>query len=266
MPEINNSETGSFCWAELSTTDPDGAKTFYTSLFGWDVDDMDIPGGGVYSMYKLNGRYVGASSAQRDEEKAQGVPPHWNLYVSVDDADSYAKKAEAAGGTILAPAFDVMDAGRMAVVADPTGGVLGLWQSGNHRGFGVVNEPGAMSWNELLTPDLDKVKGFYTETFGWEAGDFPTPDGNPYTVFTKGEKQVAGAMKNPQGMEDVPPSWRIYYEVADCDATAAKVKELGGQIYFGPDDVPSVGRFASCADPQNAAFSLLQPEPSAQQG
>ena len=264
MPEVNGFEPGLFCWAELSTSDANSAKSFYPTLFGWDVEDNEIPGGGVYTMYKLRGRYVGASSEQREDERSQGIPPHWNLYISTDDADGDAKRAEAAGGTVVAPAFDVMDAGRMAVIADPTGAIFGLWQSGQHRGFGLAFETGSVVWNELLTNDLDRATAFYTETFGWTAESSPTPTGTSYTVFRKGETQVAGAMANPEGMESMPPNWGVYYAVDDCDAIAARVKELGGSIYFGPQFMETVGKFATCADPQGAAFSILEPDMSAQ--
>lgn len=261
MPEINSFDNGQFCWAELATTDTAAAKSFYSSLFGWEIEDADIPGGGVYSMFTIGGRYVGAASDQQEQERSQGVPPHWNLYVSVDDADAFVKRAEAAGGTVLAPAFDVMDAGRMAVLADPTGAVVSLWQAGQHRGFGLVHEPGSWDWSELMTPDVEKAKAFYTETFGWDAGEYPTPDtqGHTYTMFTKGDTQIAGLMGNPAGMESTPPHWMVYYKVADIDGSLAKLKELGGQVYFGPQTVETVGTFATCADPQGAAFSLIEP-------
>jgi predicted enzyme related to lactoylglutathione lyase len=267
MPEKNGFDTGEFCWAELSTTDPTAAKDFYTNLFGWGVEEVPIPESDIpYRMFTAGGRHVGGVFVQMDEERKQGVPPHWTLYVGVDDADGYAKRAEAAGGTVLAPAFDVMEAGRMAIVADPTGAVLGLWQAGQHHGYGVVGEAGSVVWHELMTSDMAKAKAFYEEVFEWKGEAFATPGddgGGNYTVFSKGDAQVAGAMENPQGMESTPPHWMLYYAADDCDATAAKVKELGGQIYFGPEDIPTVGRFATCADPQGAAFSLLQPDPSA---
>ena len=264
MPETNGFDTGQFCWSELSTTDTTAAKTFYTSLFGWGVEENEVPGADEpYRMFTIGDRYVGGAFRQMDEERAQGVPPHWNLYVSVDDADGYAKRAEAAGGSVIAPAFDVMDVGRMAVIADPTGAVVSLWQPGQHHGYGIVGEEGSVTWHELMTSDAGKAQAFYEEVFEWKGEEFPTPGdggGAPYIVFKKGEVQVAGCMQNPPGMESIPPHWMLYYSVSDCDASAAKVKELGGQVYFGPEDIPSVGRFATCADPQGAAFSLLQPD------
>lgn len=266
MPETNSFETGKFCWADLATTDPEAGKAFYSSLFGWEIEDMPIPGGGTYSMARVNGRYVGALSAQMDEEKAQGVPPHWNVYVSVDDVDTFAKKAEAAGGTVLMQPFDVLDSGRMGVIADPTGGVFSLWQPNRHPGFGLVNEPGAMDWNELVSTDPGRARDFYTELFDWKAETTPMgegPDALDYTVFSAGEQPVAGLMKNPPGVE--MSHWSVYYNVADCDATVARVKELGGQIYFGPNFMETVGKFATCADPQGAAFAIIEPDQSAPQ-
>ena len=266
MPEINSSDIGQFCWADLSTTDPEAAKTFYGSLFGWDIEDMPLPGGGVYSMARKNGRYVGAVSAQMDEERAQGAPPHWNAYVNVDDVDTYAKRAEAGGGTILMAPFDVLDSGRMAVLLDPTGAVFCMWQPQEHSGFGLVGEPGAMVWNELITSDTAKARTFYTELFGWKAEAMPAPGGSnvtEYIVLNLGDAPVAGLMTTPEGME-MPPNWTVYYATADCKASAAKVTELGGQIYFGPQFMETVGTFATCADPQGAVFALLEPDPGAQ--
>lgn len=265
MPEIDRFETGQFCWADLATTDPGAAKTFYSSLFGWDIEDMPIPGGGVYSMAKLRGRYVGALSEQMEEERAQGAPPHWNVYVNVDDVDTYAKRAEAAGATTFAPPFDVLDSGRMAVLGDPTGAIFCMWQPQQHGGFGLVNEPGAMDWNELLSSDPEKARAFYTELFDWKAETMTMgagPDAADYTVFSVADKPVAGLMQTPEGMP-MPPHWTVYYNVSDCDASAAKVTELGGQIYFGPNFMPTVGKFATCADPQGAVFAIIEPDQSA---
>jgi uncharacterized protein len=265
MPQINSFDSGRFCWADMTTTDPGAAKTFYSSLFGWEIEDMPLPEGGTYSMATVNGRRVGALSEQMEQERSQGIPPHWNVYVSVDDVDTYAKRAEAAGGTTLMAPFDVMDSGRMAVVADPTGAVFCMWQPKEDPGFGLINEPGAMDWNELLSGDPEKARAFYTELFDWKAESMAMgegPDAGEYTVFSLGETPVAGLMKTPEGME-MPPSWTVYYNVADADATAGRVTELGGQIYFGPHFMETVGKFATCADPQGAVFAIIEPDRSA---
>jgi hypothetical protein len=264
VPQTESFDTGQFCWADLATSDPEAAKIFYSSLFGWDIEDMPVPGGGTYSMSSVGGRYTGALSGQMDEERAQGVPPHWNVYISVDDVDTFAKRAEAGGGSILAPPFDVLDSGRMAIVADPTGAAFCMWQPKEHPGFGIVNEPGAMDWNELLSPEPEKARSFYTELFDWKVETMPMGDAGEYTLFNLGERPVAGLMKTPEGMP-MPPSWTVYYNVSDCDASVTKVQELGGQVFVGPNAMEGVGKFATCADPQGAVFAIIEPDPNAQQ-
>ena len=259
MPTVDGFKTGYFCWADAATSDHQAGRDFYVNLFGWEADDMPVPGGGTYTMFKVGGRNVAAISAQQDEERAQGIPPHWNVYVSVDDVDSFTKEAEAAGGAVLMPPFDVLDSGRMAVIADPAGAVLGLWQPAAHRGYGLVSEPGAPDWHELLSADLDRARNFYRDLFRWEVEDSEMPNAT-YTLFRDGDTYVAGAMARPEDMGDMPSHWTVYFNVADCDAAAARVKELGGQIYVEPMVIESVGKFAACADPQGAAFSILKPE------
>jgi len=153
MTEYDGHDPGTFCWIELSTSDQLGATAFYSNLFGWEAEETPIPPDGIYTMFRMRGRYVAAAASQREDERAQGVPPHWNTYVASDDADQTAKAAEAAGGTVLAPPFDVLDAGRMAVFADPQGATFGVWQPKNHPGAQLVNEPNTYGWSELLTTD-----------------------------------------------------------------------------------------------------------------
>jgi uncharacterized protein len=255
VTEYTKHEPGTFSWIDLSTSDLDAAVGLYTDLFGWEVTKEDVPGG-VYAMFRKNDKDVAAASTQRGEEK--GIPPHWNVYVTVEDAEQTAKRAEAAGGTIVAPAFDVMEYGRMAVVADPTGAVFCVWEPKENLGAQLLGETGALSWTELLTNDTDKAGAFYAELFGYELTPFG-PDGS-YTVFTKGETQIAGMMKAPQ--EGMPPAWGIYFTTEDVDAVVDKVKAAGGQVYMGPEDMPEVGRMAVLADPQGAAFGVVKNQDS----
>jgi predicted enzyme related to lactoylglutathione lyase len=225
------------------------------------VDEQEIPGDGVYTMFTLRDRYVAATNPQQDQEKSMGIPPHWNSYVTVEDAEQSAKAAESAGGTILAPAFDVMDSGRMSVFADPTGAVLSVWQPNKHIGAGVATEPNSLSWNELMTTDVAKAKPFYQEVFGWGTQDMEmSPDQPPYTLFQIDDKPAAGMMQMPTEMGQMPSHWAVYFEVADIEASVAKLKELGGQLYVGPQSAGGVGTFAAGADPQGAAFSMIQPD------
>jgi predicted enzyme related to lactoylglutathione lyase len=253
-------DPGEFCWAELATSDIEAAKKLYSELFGWGIDEQDIPGDGKYVLFTKGDGQV-AGGMQQGEGEAGKVPPHWNVYVEVEDAEQMAKKAESLGGTIHAPAFDVMDVGRMSVIADPTGAVLGLWESKTARSH-VVAEKGAVVWNELMTPDPKKAGAFYSELFGWKLEGF---DANPdYTVFSQegSENGVGGMMPSP--MEGVPPVWAIYIEVDDVDGTVEKVKAAGGQVFMEPSDIPTVGRLAMIADPQNVAFGLLKADPNQQ--
>ncbi|HEX2294120.1 MAG TPA: VOC family protein [Actinomycetota bacterium] len=258
MPETSSFPHGTFNWIELSTTDTDAAKTFYSELFGWETEDSPVPGG-VYTMCKKDGAYVGAIQSLQEEMRSQGHPPFWMSYVSVDDVDSAAARAEELGGKVVAPPFDVMDAGRMAIVQDPTNAALALWQAKDHPGAGRTQEPGSLSWNELSTGDTSAARDFYTGLFGWSA-ETSDMGGTDYTVFSKGDRQVAGMMAITPEMGPMPPSWGIYVEVEDPDETAARVKDLGGNVFVPPTDFPG-GRFSLVTDPQGAAFGIVKAVP-----
>lgn len=146
MADYSSHTPGTFCWAELATTDQKAAVAFYGALFGWGVNDMPIGPTETYSMFQMRGKDVGAAYTMRPEERQHGAPPHWNTYVAVANADDTVNRAKALGATVLAPAFDVMDAGRMAVLQDPTGAVFQIWQPGKHIGARIMREPGAMTW------------------------------------------------------------------------------------------------------------------------
>jgi len=150
MVDKTKHEPGTFCWVELATSDGAAAKTFYTSLFGWTADDAP-GGGGVYTTLRKNGKDAAALYELGPQQK--GVPPHWNSYVCVENADAAAAHAKELGGTVMMEPFDVMEHGRMAVVADPAGATFSVWQPRHNIGAQVVNEPGAFCWNELYTTD-----------------------------------------------------------------------------------------------------------------
>jgi predicted enzyme related to lactoylglutathione lyase len=252
VAEFTKHEAGTFSWADLSTTDLDAAVNLYKDLFGWQAEVEDVPGGGVYAMFRKNGKDVAAAAPQRDEEK--GMPPHWNVYVTVDDAEQSAKQAESLGGTILAPAFDVEDYGRMAVIADPTGAVFCVWEAKKTIGAQLLLEEGALSWFELLTNDTEKAGAFYSELFGYTQEPFGE-DGT-YTVFKRGEDQIAGMMTAP--MEGIPNYWGLYFTADDVDVVTQKVKAAGGQAMMEPTDMPEVGRIAVLTDGQGAAFGVIK--------
>jgi predicted enzyme related to lactoylglutathione lyase len=255
QPQLEHAP-GSFCWAELATTDGPGARKFYAELFGWEAQDNSVGPDMVYTMLKLNGKDIGALFQKGETMK--DVPTHWASYISVANADEIAAKAKSLGGTVMKEPFDVMDAGRMAVLIDPTGAAFCIWQPGKHTGFGVKGEPNSVSWNELLTTDTARAIDFYTKLFGWTAD---THGPMQYTEFKNGDTHAGGMMKIQPQMGPMPPNWAIYFAVDDCDATFKKATSLGASAFFPPMDIENVGRFSTMSDPQGAVFSIIKLKP-----
>ncbi len=254
MAEITSHPPGAFCWIELATSDQKAAKDFYTKLFGWSVKDTEVPGM-TYTIFELKGRDV-AACYTLDPAKMPGVPPHWMLYVATADAGTSEKRAAELGGKVMAPAFDVMDFGRMAVLADPQGAGFCVWQAKSNKGIGIHNEPGAFCWGQLNTTDTAKAETFYRSLFGWDAKT-GSDGGMTYTEWILGGTPFGGMMTLPPGAQ-APPHWLAYFAVADCDATAAKAASLGAKTYVPPSDIPGMGRFAVFGDPQGAAFAVYK--------
>jgi predicted enzyme related to lactoylglutathione lyase len=252
MPDRTSHAPGTISWADLATNDQEAAKAFYGGLFGWEFEDMPAGEGVVYSMARLRGQYAAAVSPQQEQEAAQGVPPHWNVYVTVEDVDELAGKVGEGGGNVLAPPFDVFDAGRMAVVADPAGAVLCLWQAGQHIGAQVVNEPGALTWADNATTDAETAQAFYSGLLGWRFQSLS--EDPPYWVIFNGDRSQGGMTVPGQG---VPPNWFPYFAVEDVEATMKAAQEAGGNPFQGPIDIPNGGRFALIGDPQGAPFAVF---------
>ena len=259
MPELTSHTPGTFSWTELATTDQKGAVAFYRGLFGWDVNDQPIGEGETYSIFQMRGKDVGAAYTMRPDERQTGAPPHWNNYVAVSNADEAVKKAQSLGGKVLAPPFDVMDHGRMAVLQDPTGAVFQVWQAKSHIGIRIANEPGALCWTELTTSDTKAAEKFYTQLFGWTpkhgAGGAPME----YTEFSVGGRPAIGMLPKPAQMPaHIPSYWMPYFQVANIEAATAKAKQLGAKLMVGPQQIPDAGQFAIFNDPQGAMFALFQ--------
>ena len=257
MTEFTSYPSGTFSWVDLATSDPDAAKKFYTGLFGWEFSDMPAGPDSTYTMFHLGGKNVSALYELNEEQRKMNLPPHWVSYISVDDISATANKVKELGGNVVVEPFPVMESGHMAAIQDPTGAFVALWQPGQHIGADICNEPGSLSWNELQTHDPAKAKEFYTGVFGWgtdvtDMGDFE------YTSFTVGERMNGGMMQIQPDWGEVPPNWTVYFAVANCDGTAAKVTELGGRVIMPPSDIPNTGRFAIIQDPQGAVFQIIQ--------
>jgi uncharacterized protein len=248
MGERTSYAPGTFSWSELATSDPGAAKSFYTTLFAWEYEDNPIPGGQVYSMATRDGKQVAALFGSDQ-------PPHWNCYVTVDSADDAARRAAELGGTVIAEPFDVMELGRMAVFADPAGAALCVWEPTGHIGAGLVNTPGALTWNDLVTNDAGGAAEFYGRLFGWTAEE--VPDGGGYRVIHNGERMNGGIMPiDPAGpAADTPPSWMPYFGHEDVDRVVAEIDGLGGVLFNGPVSMPQ-GRIAVLGDPQRAVFAV----------
>jgi predicted enzyme related to lactoylglutathione lyase len=259
MPEFKQHKPGTFSWADLATTDPAAAKRFYSEVFSWKTEDLPIPQGGTYTMARVNGKDVAAIAGMMPEQKAKGMPPYWNPYVTVANVDDTVKKATSLGAKTIMPPFDVTDAGRMAVIADPSGAAFSVWQSKRHIGAALLNEPGAICWVELESRNVDVCRTFYSKLFGWNP-EMMQGGGMPYTVFKDGTEYRAGMMATtPQTPPSTPSHWTIYFQVTNCDATTKKVNSSGGKTIVPPTDIPNVGRFAWYFDPQGALFGVLQP-------
>src|SRR5215218_8940614 len=229
MGERTSYPPGTFSWVDLQTSDQEAAKSFYSDLLGWEYEDVPIGDGASYSMAKLQGHSVAAIGPLQGEE----MPSHWNCYVTVADADASAARAKELGATLLAEPFDVFDAGRMAAFADPQGAVLSVWQAKESIGAGLVNAPGALSWNDLLSPDVEASAAFYRDLFGWEVTEVEGSDGQ-YWSITNGGRLNGGMMPLPPGGH---PAWNLYFGVDDAEAAMARAGELGAQTVMGPMDV-----------------------------
>jgi uncharacterized protein len=247
MGEVERYPNGVFCWIDLGTTDVAGATAFYGGLFGWEFEDQPAGDGDAYTLCRLQGRDV-AGIHRHDPDEGIG----WASSVAVDDLEAATARARELGAAVLAEPFDVPGAGRTAVLRDPSGAVVSLWQPQGHAGAGLVNEVGTWTWNELATPDLAAAKAFYAELFGWGAQDIPGQF--PRTSFSLGDLLVGGGHA-PTPQEGPAARWTISFRVADADQSAERVQQLGGTVLLPPMDVP-VGRFAIVADPAGASFSV----------
>ena len=255
MQIVTNYPDGLFNWVDLATTDIEGAKAFYTALFGWETTDMPLPGDGFYTTFKLNGYQVAGGGQMQPEMQAQGIPSNWSSYVKHSNADAIAEKITAAGGTLMFPPMDIMSEGRMLMAVDPSGAVFGVWQPQNHIGAQLVNISSSLVWNELQTRDAAAAQAFYSAVFGWTA----EADDSGYVTYAMDGRRQAGMMQMDENWPaGVPSNWAVYFGVDDIHATVAKAQALGGQVMVPPTPAGAVGVFAVIQDPQGAVFTAIQ--------
>lgn len=248
---------GTPSWIDLSSSDAEGSAAFYGSLMGWTTTEPGSPEEtGGYRMFQQDGKNIGGLMPAMQE----GQPTAWSTYISVTDADGTAAKVKDAGGSVVVEPMDVMELGRMAFFADPTGAVFGVWQPKGFDGADLVNEPNSLCWNECMTRDAETAKAFYTSVFPWNPGK-PGFDGAPesYTVWEVGGNNVGGMMEMTDEYfpAEIPPHWGVCFAVADCDATTTRARELGATVTHEPMDMP-IGRFAGLIDPQGASLTVMR--------
>ena len=246
---------GHFVWHELMTTDREGAISFYTELFGWNTKDRDMGPAGIYTMLSSEKDGFGGIMALPEGMQA---PPHWAVYISVDDVDAASKQVESLGGTVVMPPFDIPETGRASVVSDPAGA--------HFYAFSPVESydmpdprAGLVGWNELMSKDVEKAKAFYTALTGWSLDSREMGDQGTYWLMKNGEKMVAGAMQMPPDMQKTPSHWLPYVGVSSIPDTVSKAEELGGHVLVPPQNMKDMGvHFGVLASPDGAAFGILE--------
>jgi hypothetical protein len=253
MALIDKHAPGTFCWVDLATSDQNAAKHFYCSLFGWTFVDQPIGPDYVYTMFQLDGR----NSAAAYSEKT--MPPRWNLYVSVANADVRAQLARELGGAVPRGVFDAGTAGRMAIIVDPAGAAFCIWQANDANGLGVMGENNSYCWADLVTDDRMGAKQFYEGLFDWRIFPGTGKDESSYLHIMAGEKGIAGIQPDEMRKQGVPAHWLPYFMTADADQATVKAKELGATILVPAMNVDKTLRIAIIADPQGAVFALFQP-------
>lgn len=257
MYNRDSAPVGSPCWTDLWTSDVAGSRAFYAELFGWEAQEANPEFGG-YFMFTRNGVPIAGAMGPMGDIPAQNV---WTTYLATDDIAKLLEAAEADGAAIVSPAIAVADLGIQAVITDPTGAHLGVWQPGTFPGFTALNQHGAPSWFELHTRDHAAAVDFYRKVFHWDTNSVGDSDEFRYTVMRdpSGERDLAGIMDATSFLPaGVPAHWSVYWEVDDIDATIAKLEALGGSVVIAAEDTP-YGRIAAVSDPAGAQFKLRTP-------
>jgi predicted enzyme related to lactoylglutathione lyase len=247
-------EPGTFCWVGLATSDPADATGFYTSLFGWQAQDLPAGAAGTFTLLYHHGREVAILYRQTPEARAAGAPPHWTSYISVDDVDATAARAgELGGAAVFREPLDVLDAGRVVAIRDPTGAIVSLWQPRSRIGATLVNDVGAFCWNELVTDDVERACSFFAELLGWS---YEVRDSG-YIAIRNGDGLNGGMRGQLEHELGARPGWVPYFTVRSAEEFARQAERLGGRVLLPALHVRS-GRVAAIADRQGAAFAVFQ--------
>jgi predicted enzyme related to lactoylglutathione lyase len=257
MPNVTKHQSGTPGWLDLMTPDLEVAKKFYGGLFGWSFS-TGSPETGYYTMCKLGGKNVAGMGKQ---DPGAPRPTYWSVYFITEDIEATARKVSVSGGKLVVGPMSVQDEGRMAVCLDPTGAVFGLWQGKSHHGAQLVEEPGAMVWHEVNTRNAEAARDFYATVMGLEAQKLDAPGVQYWTLNNSGKAEAGVMQMAGEGADVTPPYWLNYFAVADADASAKKVSDLGGQVKVPPFDT-AYGRIAVVTDPMGATFAIIKPAPA----
>ncbi len=245
---------GTPCWVDLVVDDTAMAKGFYGELFGWDCQDQPAAAGG-YSMCLLQGH---PTAGIGPKPEGLDMPAVWSTYLATDDADETAAEIRTGGGSLMMEPFDVLDVGRMAVGFDPSGAAFGIWQAKSHVGSQIVNEAGALTWNECMTPDYARSKEFYAGVFGYEYDELGDGENFSYSLIKVAGSGVGGLGElGAETPEEVPAHWMTYFGTTETDATVERAQSLGAKVQMAARD-SEYGRLAVLAGPQGEVFSVIQ--------
>ncbi|MEV8145643.1 VOC family protein [Specibacter sp. NPDC078709] len=248
---------GAPCWIDLLTSDMNKSREFYTALFGWSYDVGDEEKYGGYTMAFKDGKSV--AGLMQSREDTDGYPDMWTTYLRVDDIETTIGAAKTAGAMVFMEPMDVPEQGKMAMLGDPSGASVGLWEFGGHTGFQLHEENGAAAWHELHSKDYPEAVTFYRDVFGLTTSVMSDSSEFRYTNLMAGEQRLAGIMDAANFLPDeVPSSWQIYFQTDDVDASIATALTLGATIINPAEDSP-YGRIAGLSDCTGAMFKLVQP-------
>ena len=244
-----------FAWIELSSSDMVQARQFYSHLFGWQALEIPLPFGGYYTMFQQDGLNVAGGGPLQDDQLEAGIPSYWLCYLNVEEIEVAAERIGSVGGAVVMPPMQVMEEGWLALIQEPTGAMLGLWQAKNHIGVQVMNRPNTLCWVELQTRDPEAAKTFLSKAFDWQS----RTDQHGYTVFyTSQGEDIAGMIPISPEWGEMPPSWVAYIMVADIADTVQRATELGGQVLVAPMPMGEMGLFALLQDPTGATVYVAQ--------
>ncbi|MGO4237010.1 VOC family protein [Pseudarthrobacter sp. YAF2] len=254
MTVRTNYANGEPCWADLQTPDVAAAKDFYASVFGWTYQDFPTPDGRSYAQAFMNGQLV-ATIAPQGPLQPPGTPAQWNIYFAAADAAALLDDATHAGGNVQFGPEEVGGTGVLAFLAPPGGGTAGIWQAGTHFGSHLFNEPGALVWAELSTPEPQAAVGFFQHLFGHEVTEYPQDDGGSYSTLLIDGGEVAGVVPAEEGEE---ASWQVYFGAAGIRNAAEVAVQARGEVIVEPDEHPADGSLITIKDPQGGILSLIQ--------